>query len=178
MSQTLRIEKVQSASMSSADFDALIALCSEAYEEPFAQYFANIGPGMHLLGKVDGELVSHVMWVPRELHVADVGTLQTAYVEAVATLQAEQGRGYASALMRAVPAHLDVFDFAALSPSDHAWYARFGWETWRGPLSYWQQGVETPTPEEELMVLRLPRTPAALDIRAAIACDWRPGEVW
>ncbi len=164
--------------MSATDRDALVGLCSEAYDEPFAQYFADIGPGVHLLGRVDGELVSHVMWVSRTLHVQGLGSLQTAYVEAVATLPAVQGRGYASALMRAAPDHLAAFDLAALSPSDHAWYARFGWETWHGPLSCWHHGVEVATPDEELMVLRLPHTPAALDVRAAIACDWRPGEVW
>ncbi len=174
----LTIDQLASASLSPDDRDALVVLCSAAYEEPFAPYLRDIGPGVHLLGRVDGVLVSHVMWVPRALYVDGVGTLRSAYVEAVATLPSAQGQGHASALMRVAPSALGAFDLAALSPSDHAWYARFGWESWQGPLSCLRDGVEEPTPDEALMVLRLPRTPSWLDVRAAIACDWRPGEVW
>ena len=114
----LTIDQLASASLSPDDRDALVVLCSAAYDEPFAPY------------------------------------------------------------LRVAPSSLDAFDLAALSPSDHAWYARFGWESWQGPLSCLRDGVEEPTPDEALMVLRLPRTPSWLDVRAAIACDWRPGEVW
>ncbi len=174
----LTIQTVPSASLSPVDRDALVALCTEAYEEPFAQYLEDIGPGVHLLGFVEDTLVSHVMWVPRVLYAHGLGALDAAYVEAVATLPSAQGHGYASTLMRHVSAKLSDFQLAALSPSDHAWYARFGWETWQGPLSVRQDGRDEPTPDEELMVLRLPRTPQGLDVHAAIACDWRPGEVW
>jgi GNAT superfamily N-acetyltransferase len=178
MTSPLTIRTIPSASLSTSERDALIALCTAAYEEPFAQYLDDIGPGTHLLGVVDDVVVSHLMWVPRTLYVQGWGALESAYVEAVATQPDAQGFGYASALMRAVPDTLGAFALAALSPSDHAWYARFGWETWRGPLSVRQHGREEPTPDEELMVLRLPGTPATLDVHAAIACDWRPGEVW
>jgi len=33
------------------------------------------------------------------------------------------------------------------------------------------------TPDEEVMVLRLPGSPL-LDLDASLAVDWRPGEVW
>lgn len=101
-----------------------------------------------------------------------------AYEEAVATLPSMQRRGYARALMRAVPPLLTEHAIALLSPSEEAFYARFGWARWPGPLSYRDGGSVIETPEEEVMNLRLPQTPADLDDRAAIACDWRPGEVW
>jgi GNAT superfamily N-acetyltransferase len=174
----MQVEIVESAALTAAQHDAIVSLCTQAYEEPFAPYLTDIGPGVHLLGLVDGQLVSHAMWVPRALCLDGDCALQTAYVEAVATLPAEQGKGYATHLMRAVPALLDAFDLAVLSPSDDAWYARLGWELWRGPLSVREQGAVVPTPDEEVMILRLPRTPAALDVRTPLACDWRPGEVW
>jgi aminoglycoside 2'-N-acetyltransferase I len=33
------------------------------------------------------------------------------------------------------------------------------------------------TPDEQVMVLRLPRTPL-LDLDAALTAEWRPGELW
>jgi GNAT superfamily N-acetyltransferase len=173
----LQVDIVSSAALTTAQREAVVALCSEAYEEPFAAYLADIGPGVHLLGMEDGVLASHLMWVPRTLYV-DGAPLQSAYVEAVATAPSAQGKGYATRLMRAVPGLLEAFDIAALSPSDEGWYARLGWERWRGPLSVRDAGLVVETPDEEVMILRLPRTPTALDARAAMACDWRPGEVW
>lgn len=174
----MQVEIVESAALTTGQRDAIVTLCTQAYEEPFGPYLADIGPGVHLLGRVDGQLVSHVMWVSRTLYVDDARPLQAAYVEAVATLPREQGNGYATRLMHAVPPLIDAYDLGALSPSDEAWYARLGWEMWRGPLSVWRQGMLVATPDDEVMILRLPRTPAVLNVRAPMACDWRPGEVW
>jgi len=100
-------------------------------------------------------------------------------VEAVTTLPERQGRGYASALLARIPSLVGDFDLAALSPSDAAFYRRLGWEMWEGPLSYAApSGAEIPTPEEQVMIYRLPRTPATLDLRAGLSTDWRPLEVW
>ena len=35
----------------------------------------------------------------------------------------------------------------------------------------------SPNPDDEVMILRLPRTPRNLDIKL-LECDWRPGDVW
>ncbi|MBY0491943.1 MAG: GNAT family N-acetyltransferase [Gemmatimonadaceae bacterium] len=174
----MQVDIVASAALTATQRDAVVALCTAAYEEPFAAYLTDIGPGVHLLGTVDGQLVSHLMWVPRTLYLDGGRPLETAYVEAVATQPAEQGKGYATRLMRAVPALVEAFDLAALSPSDEAWYARLGWEMWRGPLSVRDAGGVVETPDEEVMILRLPKTPAGLNVSAPLACDWRPGEVW
>ena len=55
-------------------------------------------------------------------------------------------------VMRAIPPLLSAFDIAALSPSDAGFYARLGWEMWRGPRRYLKDGVCVETPEEEVMV--------------------------
>lgn len=175
----LQIAVVPSAAVLGALYDELLALCSRAYDEDFAAYLEMISPATHLLARLDGALVSHAAWVERELRVEHLGPLRTAYVEAVATLPERQGRGYASALLARIPALVGDFDLAALSPSDAGFYRRLGWEMWQGPLSYVApSGAEIPTPEEQVMIYRLPRTPATLDLRAKLSTDWRPLEVW
>jgi hypothetical protein len=106
--------------------------------------------------------------------------LRTAYVELVATHPGAQRRGHATRLMREMQAQLDEYDFAALSPSDEAFvlYERLGWEWWRGPLVVRDAHGLVPSPDEVLMVLRLPRTPTNLDPGATLSIEWRAGEVW
>ena len=158
--------------------DELLALCRAAYDEELADYLDAAGPGVHLLGRLDDRLVSHVMLVERALQPEGLPPLRTGYVELVATHPELQGRGYASTLMREVPALLAPFELGALAPSDPAFYARFGWEEWTGPLAVrTPRGVE-PTPDEALMILRLPQSPASLDVTRGASIEWRRGEVW
>ena len=104
--------------------------------------------------------------------------LRAAYVEAVAVPATLQGRGYGSRVLAAVPPLLGEFDIGALSPSEVPFYRRLGWEPWRGPLAYRQGAAEVATPDEEVMILRLPRTPDTLDLSARLVTDWWPGDVW
>jgi aminoglycoside 2'-N-acetyltransferase I len=174
----LRLELVPSGRLTGSRHAALLALCSAAYEEDFAPSLRDIGPATHLLGYLGDTLVTHAAWVERALCGGGCGTLWSAYIEAVATDPAHQGNGYGTAVMREIVRHLGAYDLAALSPSDEGFYARLGWETWRGPLSYRHGSRVVPTPEEQVMVFRLNRTPAALSLDAPLECDWRPGEVW
>ena len=115
----------------------------------------------------------------RELRIDGIGRLRTAYVEAVATLPAHQRRGHASALMKRIPRLVADFSLAALSPSNEHFYRRLGWEKWQGRLSFQDaSGREIETPDEQLMIYRLPLTPPSLDPRAKVSTDWRPLEVW
>ena len=178
-SQGLEVAVVASDRIGAKTRDELIALCSAAFEENFAPYLHDMGPVVHILGRLDGRLVVHVAWVERVLRAEPVGTMRAAYVEAVATLPPFQGRGFASELLRRLPPLISDFTLAALSPSAERFYARLGWERWRGPLSYRDsQGQEIATPEEVVMILRLPLTPQRLDLDAPLSTDWRPGEVW
>ena len=93
-----------------------------------------IGPGLHLLLHEGDTLVSHLMLVERQLQPEGYPLLRTGYVELVATRPARQGRGFASALLRAVTDDLEAFDLGALSPSDATFHERLGWESWRGAL--------------------------------------------
>ncbi|MBI4503763.1 MAG: GNAT family N-acetyltransferase [Gemmatimonadetes bacterium] len=152
-------------------------LCDAAYGTPTEPYFAAIGPGEHLLGRLDGALVSHLMWVTRWLQPEGSAPLRTAYVEMVATAPAERRHGYATALLAALPPLLQDYDLAALCPATEQLYHRMGWCFWRGPLSTRKDHELVSTPEERVMILPLSRTPT-LNLDLPLSVEWRPGEVW
>lgn len=177
MTASLTIERLPSAAVSPDLTSRLHALCDAAYGTQTEPFFASLGGGDHLLGLVDGELVSHLMWVTRWLEPEGAPRLRTAYVEMVATAPSQQRRGYASALLAAVPPLLSDYDIAALCPATENLYLRLGWRFWRGPLAHRKDGRLIPDRDERVMVLGLPRTPP-LDMSAALSVEWRPGEVW
>lgn len=173
----MQLDTVTSAALDAATRADLLRLLDAAYDEPMAEYVGHIGDGLHLLGRVDGQLVSHLMVVPRTLGL-DERWLHTAYIELVATDPAWQGRGYASHLLQRCVPLLREFDIAALSPSDAAFYERRGWLRWTGPLGVrTSHGVQW-IPGEEAMVLPLAGTPMPLDRTRPLTIDDRPGEVW
>ncbi|PPE72443.1 GNAT family N-acetyltransferase [Solimonas fluminis] len=173
------LEVIASGELGPVQRRQILALCSAAYDEDFSAYLEMLGPATHLLLHAGGELVSHGAWVERELRAGGFDTLRSAYVEAIATLPARQGRGHGSRVLSRMIPLLAGYDIAVLSPSVEGFYRRLGWEAWQGPLSFRSpEGVEVATPEERVMIHRLPRTPAALDLHASLSVDWRPLEVW
>lgn len=179
--RALQFEAVPAAALDRTTRAEILAVCSDAYEEDFAAYLELLAGAVHVLGRLDGALVAHAAWVERPLYASNLATpLRAAYVEAVAVPTALQGRGHGTQVLAALPPRLEDYDIAALSPSEPGFYARLGWETWRGPLWYREAGTgaEVPTLEEEIMVLRLPKTPTTLDLSARLGIDWRPLEVW
>jgi aminoglycoside 2'-N-acetyltransferase I len=155
----------------------VISLCSMAYEIDFKAILHSFPDPIHVLAYVDDMLVSHALWITRWLQYDLSPLLQTAYVEAVATHPAHQYQGFGTDVMRKVHASILDYDIGALSPSDYHWYARLGWERWQGPLVIRNNGELLPTPGEEVMILRLPQTPA-LDLNAPLSAEWREGELW
>jgi GNAT superfamily N-acetyltransferase len=99
--ESFRVEIHARASLPSGRYAEIVALCSRAFEEPFAPYLAPFGKGTHVLGLLGAKLVSHALWVPRTL-TCDGLVLASAYVEAVATEPRHQGRGCATHVMRAL----------------------------------------------------------------------------
>ena len=83
MSTQLQIEVVNREDLSEVDREAVISLCSRAFEEDYV--LESLKGSTHLLGYYDGMLVSHVLWVTRWLQVRSEPVLRTAYVEGVAT---------------------------------------------------------------------------------------------
>jgi aminoglycoside 2'-N-acetyltransferase I len=179
----MRLEVAARETLDDAARAEIVALCEAAYEEDFSRLFELFPESVHVLARdARGSLVSHAEFVPRWLQAAGQGVMRTAYVESVATSPSARRQGLATAVLRQL---LDVvaadaaWELAALSPSDAAFYERRGWELWRGPLAIRRDGRIEPTPEDEqVMIHRLPRTPAALDLSARLTAEWREGDLW
>lgn len=179
-----RLRVAQSDELEPNELAELTALCEAAFGKPFADAFARVGPGLHVIAEAEGRAVAHAMIVDRRLylgHEADTA-VDVGYVEHVAALPAVQRQGHATATIRRVGEILgDEYALGALATRDNSFYERLGWETWRGPT-----GVRLPDGERvrsasqdgEVMILRTPRTPAGLDVRAPIFVDWRADEPW
>lgn len=174
----MQIEIIETAALDNIRRDEILTLRRDAYQEDLAGYLAKIGPGVHLLGCVENQLVSHAMFVERWLQRANGQLLRTAYVELVATRPEAQRRGHAGALMRRLAQEIAAFDIGGLSPTDERIYDRLGWETWRGALLVRCGTNAVVSGDEGLMILRLPRTPADLSLDEPISIEWRSGEIW
>jgi aminoglycoside 2'-N-acetyltransferase I len=135
--------------------------------------------GVHALLQVDERIVAHASVVPRTLWIAGA-PFNTGYVEAVATDPATQGRGYGSRVMEAIAEHIRTsYELGALSTGRAAFYERLGWVRWEGPTFVRTDGGRLRTPDDDGGVFVLVTPPsAAVDRRAPIECEWRPGDVW
>jgi aminoglycoside 2'-N-acetyltransferase I len=185
----LCLRVVSSEALSQADRHAIVDLCNRAYEEDLMSPFDTFGAATHVLAYFADDLVSHAMWVTRWLQAGTGPLMCTAYIEMVATDQAYRNRGFATAVMKRMADEIATFsnsaaretqhfDLAALSPFSVAYYARLGWERWRGPLFIRTDEGLLPSPEDEVvMILRLSNTPA-LDLDAPLSAEWRKGELW
>src|SRR5688572_18966331 len=131
MSNPLHFVVATAEALTQGQRQSVIDLCSAAYEIDFDNLFQEFPGAVHVLAFHAETLVSHAAWVTRWLQPGggdQTPPLRTAYVEAVATAPQHQGQGCASATMRHLATQVQEFDLAALSPSDPAFYARFGWE--------------------------------------------------
>ncbi len=165
-------------SLTPAQKAEIICLCTAAYAENFDNMFEMLPGSMHMLACLNGELVSHAAWVTRWLQPAGCACLRTAYVEAVATAPVYQHRGFATAVLRELQAHIGDYDLGGLSPSDAGFYMPLGWELWRGPLAIrMPEGLLPTPPDEQVMILRLAHTPD-LDLDTLLTAEWRNGELW
>src|SRR4029450_7190016 len=115
---SLAVDVIESRTIPTSALQEVIGLCTEAYAEDFSHAFELLGPGVHVIGRLDGRIVAHAMWVDRVLQVADGVRLRSAYVEAVATTPASQRRGFGTGVMRRVADEIRDYSLGALSPSD------------------------------------------------------------
>ena len=160
---------------------AIVDLCVLAHqEEDFKNLFSYVpSGGWHFLAFQGGDLVSHAMVTTRWLQPEGEPLLKTAYIDAVATLPAAQGRGYGSTLMRHLARRIDEeYIIGCLETDRVEFYARLGWEVWRGPLAGRSEQGLIPTPGQQgIMVLRLSQTPA-LDLDSTLTIECQDERIW
>ncbi len=178
MNSELTLQILRGQDLSARQESDVINLCARAYEEDFEPLFRTFTGATHILAHLEGALVSHALWVTRWLQPRGLPILRTAYIEAVATEKAFRGLGYATQVMQQVAQEISAFELGGLSPADTTLYAHLGWEFWRGPLSIRTDRGLLPTPNEQVMILRLPATPSSLDLDASLSAEWREGELW
>ena len=182
----LTLQVISAPDLAPRMLTSILGLCRRAYGENLAHLFDAYTADAHVVARRGDTPVSHAMTVTRWLQAGNGPLLRTAYVELVATAPEFQGRGLATAVMerlgRAIAA--DGYDLGGLCPADTRLYGHLGWEYWQGPLFIRPQEQEPPapalipTPEEQVMILRLPHTPP-LDLTQPLSAEWRAGgELW
>jgi len=188
MINIVEIELVEARSFKSADHAEILRLCDAAYGEEVSHLFAAYTADVHVLARTGRVLVGHGMIVTRWLQVNGWDLLRTAYVELVATAEGFRNQGIGTFMMRKLAGYAaeNPYELVALCPADTNLYSHLGWEYWRGPLSIRPNAApenkETPalipTPEERVMILRLPNTPP-LNLDHPLSVEWRGGgELW
>lgn len=180
-SPPLTLHTARTGSLDAATRESITSLCTEAHGEDFGPLFSYLpDDGLHILGSLGELLISHAIVTERWLQPEGLPLLRTAYVDAVATLPAYQTQGYGSATMRYLAACIQPdFDIACLQTGRSGFYARLGWETWRGSLAGRGEAGLIPTPQDcgGVMILRLPRTPA-LDLDGLLTIEQQPARIW
>ncbi|HEY0735134.1 MAG TPA: GNAT family N-acetyltransferase [Herpetosiphonaceae bacterium] len=175
----LRVEVVLTTTLDAAQRAAIVRLCTAAFAQDFGALFDLVPvTASHMLVRLDDILIGHTAWMPRWLQPGEQPPLRTAYVDAVATLPAYQGRGIGSAMMQRLADQIQDYELGGLATSRVAFYERLGWELWRGPLSARTSQGSQRTPNEQVMILRLPKTPPHLDLDLPLSVEWRAGSVW
>jgi aminoglycoside 2'-N-acetyltransferase I len=166
--------------LTAAQRSAVIDVCVAAHEnDDFNNLFTYIDAGgRHFLGYRGSDLASHAVVTTRWLQPDGQPLLKTAFVDAVSTLPAYQHQGHASAVMRRLAGEIDDYDIGCLQTDIPGFYARLGWQLWRGPLAGRGQDGLIPTPQQTgVMVLRLPRTPT-LDLESPLTIECQPERIW
>ena len=167
--------------LDTAERREVVDLCTSAFNQSFDNLFDLIGEGSetwHVLLQLDGKLVSHAVWSPRQLQPEGLASLRTAYVDAVATDPALQGQGLGSLTMQRLAEEIRAYQLGGLSTDRPSFYERLGWERWRGPLGMrLPNGEVVGTPGETVLILRTANTPA-LDTQTLLIAEWRPEQPW
>ena len=172
---------VETRDLSDANRDAIRRLLDQAFEGGFSDddWLHALG-GWHAVIEAPSLVIAHAAVVERELLVGG-RRFHAGYVEAVAVAPARQRTGLGAAVTRAATDLVrERFDLGALSTGKWGFYARFGWERWRGP-TYVRLAdgrlLRSADEDDSVMVLRC-RPSLDIDLEAPVACDERRGDSW
>src|SRR5437763_8593531 len=93
--ERLKIEVVKGRDLAPDKKAAIVSLCNRAYDEDLEPLFRACEDPTHVIGYLDGRIISHALWVTRWLSGGNGPLLRTAFVEMVATEPEFQGQGFA-----------------------------------------------------------------------------------
>jgi len=172
--EQLQIEVKPDKFLANKERAEIIALTSQAFGRDYMPFMQMFPDPTHVLGLLNGQLVSYVLWITRWLQIENGPLLRTAYIEGMATELSHRHKGFASQLMARVEQEIQDYDIAALATGSHGFYQRLGWRLWEGPLYTRKDNELIAMPEERgcVMVLTLPKTPP-LDFTAPLSIEWR-----
>ena len=191
MHTLIELQVIPASDLTPSDHQAIRDLCTRAYGEDVWCDYDYLNSAYHVIGRDDGVIVSHALWVDRALVAGQGAPLKTAYIEYVATEPTLQGQGLASQILKFLIDYvqndelqfidpqvtISRYQLAALYPENSAFYARLGWELWQGDLFIRQDQQLIATPDDEVMIHRLATTPA-LSLDQSLSAEWRIGELW
>ena len=181
MTDSTEVRSLKTEELDADTRQAIIDVCILAHqEEDFKNLFSYVPRGgWHFLAFQSGQLISHALVTTRWLQPEGHPELKTAYIDAVATLPAAQGRGHGSALMRYLASAIDSeYVIGCLETERREFYKRVGWEVWRGPLAGRSEQGLIPTPEQKgIMVLRLSQAPP-LNLDSLLTIECQDTRIW
>lgn len=178
-----RVHRVQTWTTSAASSRVLTHI-RDLLDDAFAGEFSDddwehsLG-GWHVVVTEPDTILAHAAVVPRSIEI-DGEPFRAGYVEGVATAPGRHGEGLGSLAMSQIMQVLRrEFEFGALSTSRHDFYARLGWERWRGPtfVRHGRELVRSWDEDDAVMVLRYGPS-LSVDLTASISCDARTGDDW
>jgi aminoglycoside 2'-N-acetyltransferase I len=176
----MRVREIASADLTADELASIRALMDRAFDDFDDDDMDHALGGRHWLVEAEGRIVAHAAVVDRVIDV-DGMPLLTGYVEAVGVEPGRQRSGLGTQVMTGAGAHIRAsFELGCLGTGEWPFYERLGWERWQGPsFVRLADGTLRRTEDDDdgIMVLRTPATPA-LDVRAPITCEWRPGDAW
>jgi aminoglycoside 2'-N-acetyltransferase I len=179
MTTSLDIRVRRTRQLDAALRATIVELCTEAHGKDFSRLFFYLPTdGMHFIAYRGDQIISHAVVTTRWVQPERLPVLRTAYVDAVATLPAYQRRGYGSAIMRELTAHITDYDLACLETDRVTFHERLGWQRWRGPRAGRSGAELIPTPDHQnIMILRLANTPP-LDLDRMLTIEAQAGRIW
>jgi len=183
MTRMPTLRQVRTPDLTRHELASIRSLCDAAWggpDEPFGEEdWQHALGGVHVFIQEDEDVIAHGSVVPRTLHTGGLD-VATGYVEAVATLPPQQGRGHGTLIMRAVGAYIDhSFPLGALCTGAPGFYRRLGWLLWEGPTFVrTSDGEHRYVLEDGAILVRLTPSSPPLVVSSPISCEERPGDDW
>jgi predicted N-acetyltransferase YhbS len=158
----------------------IVRLCIAAHDEPsFENLFVWVpAGGLHAMALLHGEVIGHAMVTTRWLQPEGMLALRTAYVDAVSTSPARQRQGVGSAVMRRLIAEVADFEVACLETDKPAFYARLGWQQWRGRKAGRDGERLVMTPAEQIVMIHTLGSSLQLNLDGLLTIECQTGRIW